>query len=403
MNIAYITAQTPYGPGESFVLPEVIELQRQGHEVAVFPLRPDKKLAQGQEAIKVSECTVPFPLFNFLVFVKALKLSLLKPKLICKVLFDVLRYSGSGKKVLKNLVVIPKGLVLGAEIKKRGFDHIHAHWASTPSTAAYIAALYSGVPWSFTAHRWDIGEGNMLEVKVKSSQFARTINLRGAKELKRQLPNELWDKVHVIHMGVNLSESTCNANQDLFTIACVGNMLPVKGHEFLLRALFILKGRNVNFRCLLFGDGPLRDKLEQMANELNLNSIVKFCGRIAHDEILKLYSTGAVSVVILPSIETKDGEKEGIPVALMEAMAAGVPVISTTTGGIPELLDNGAGILVPPEDSEALANAIERLFKDPELRRELGIKGREKVVKEFAIDSVVRKMVELFKDTEESK
>ncbi|WP_323720630.1 glycosyltransferase family 4 protein [Acetomicrobium sp.] len=403
MKIAYITVQTPYGPGETFILPEVIELQRQGHEVAVFPLRPDKKLAQGQEAAMVRECTVHIPLLNVRVFVKALKLSILKPKLICKVLFDILRYSGSGKKVLKNLVVIPKGLVLGAEIKNRGFDHIHAHWASTPSTAAYIAALYSGVPWSFTAHRWDIGEGNMLEVKVKLSQFARTINLRGAKELKRQLPNELWDKVHVIHMGVNLSENTCNANQDLFTIACVGNMLPVKGHEFLLRALFILKGRNVNFRCLLFGDGPLRNKLEQMANELNLNSIVKFCGRIAHDEILRLYSTGDVSVVVLPSIETKDGEKEGIPVALMEAMAAGVPVISTTTGGIPELLDNGAGILVPPEDSEALANAIEQLFKDAELRRELGIKGREKVEKEFAIDSVVRKMVEMFKDSEESK
>mgnify|MGYP000862979628 FL=1 len=101
----------------------------------------------------------------------------------------------------------------------------------------------------------------------------------------------------------------------------------------------------------------------------------------------------------MPSIENKDGEKEGIPVALMEAMAAGVPVISTTTGGIPELLDNGAGILVPPEDSEALANAIERLLKYPELRRELGIKGREKVEKEFAIDSVVRKMIEMFKDS----
>lgn len=403
MKIAYITAQTPYGTGETFVLPEVIELQRQGHEVAVFPLRPDKKLAQGQEPAMVRERTVRIPLLNFSVFVKALKLSLLKPKLICKVLFDVLRHSGSGKKILKNLVVIPKGLALGAEIKKRGFDHIHAHWASTPSTAAYIAALYSGVSWSFTAHRWDIAEGNMLEVKVKSSKFARTINLRGANELKRQLPNELWDKVHIIHMGVNLSESISNAIQDCFTIASVGNLLPVKGHEFLLGACFILKGRNVNFRCLLFGNGPLRDKLQQMAKELNLIDVVNFCGSVAHDEILKLYSTGAVSVLVLPSIETKDGEKEGIPVSLMEAMAAGVPVIATTTGGIPELLGNGAGILVPPEDCEALANAIERLLKDPEIRREIGIKGREKVKKEFAIDSVVQKLIELFKNPGDSE
>jgi len=403
MKIAYITAQTPYGKGEAFVLPEVIELKKQGHDVVVFPLRPEKELAQGQEATEVGRVTVRIPLFDLSVFFRALRLATLRPGLVARIWGGIFRDSGNFKKILKNLTVVPKGLVLGEEVKKRGVDHIHAHWASTPSTAAYIAALYSEVPWSFTAHRWDIGEGNMLEVKVKSSKFARTINLRGANELKRQLPNELWDKVHIIHMGVNLSESISNANQDFFTIASVGNLLPVKGHEFLLGACFILKGRNVNFRCLLFGNGPLRDKLQQMAKELNLIDVVNFCGSVAHDEILKLYSTGAVSVLVLPSIETKDGEKEGIPVSLMEAMAAGVPVISTTTGGIPELLGNGAGILVPPEDCEALANAIERLLKDPEIRREIGIKGREKVKKEFAIDSVVQKLIELIKNPGDSE
>mgnify|MGYP001199962932 CR=1 FL=1 len=403
MKIAYITAQTPYGKGEAFVLPEVIELKKQGHDVVVFPLRPEKELAQGQEATEVGRVTVRIPLFDLSVFFRALRLATLRPGLVARIWGGIFRDSGNFKKILKNLTVVPKGLVLGEEVKKRGVDHIHAHWASTPSTAAYIAALYSEVPWSFTAHRWDIGEGNMLEVKVKSSKFARTINLRGANELKRQLPNELWDKVHIIHMGVNLSESISNANQDFFTIASVGNLLPVKGHEFLLGACFILKGRNANFRCLLFGNGPLRDKLQQMAKELNLIDVVNFCGSVAHDEILKLYSTGAVSVLVLPSIETKDGEKEGIPVSLMEAMAAGVPVISTTTGGIPELLGNGAGILVPPEDCEALANAIERLLKDPEIRREIGIKGREKVKKEFAIDSVVQKLIELIKNPGDSE
>jgi len=399
MKIAYITAQTPYGTGETFVLPEVIELQRQGHEVAVFPLRPDKKLAQGQEPAMVRERTVRIPLLNFSVFVKALKLSLLKPKLICKVLFDVLRHSGSGKKILKNLVVIPKGLALGAEIKKRGFDHIHAHWASTPSTAAYIAALYSGVSWSFTAHRWDIAEGNMLEVKVRSSKFTRAIDINGAEEIKKQISPYLWQKIRVIHVGVILPSFHSAVQKETLTIACVANLVVKKGHEYLLKACSKLQQRGINFSCLLFGDGPLRGKLQQITTDLELDGIVKFCGRIAHDEILKLYSTGAVSVLVLPSIENKDGEKEGIPVALMEAMAAGVPVISTTTGGIPELLDNGAGILVPPEDSADLANAIERLLKYPELRRELGIKGREKVEKEFAIDSVVRKMIEMFKDS----
>ena len=243
----------------------------------------------------------------------------------------------------------------------------------------------------------------MLEVKVKSSKFTRAIDINGAEEIKKQIPSYLWQKIKVIHVGVALPLFRSTVQKETFTIACVANLVLKKGHEYLLRACSRLQQRGINLHCLLFGDGPLRDKLQQMASKFDLNNVIKFCGSVAHDEILKLYSTGAASVVILPSIETKDGEKEGIPVALMEAMAAGVPVISTTTGGIPELLDNGAGILVPPEDSEALANAIERLFKDAELRRELGIKGREKVEKEFAIDSVVREMIEMFKDSEESK
>jgi len=308
MKIAYITAQTPYGTGETFVLPEVIELQRQGHEVAVFPLRPDKKLAQGQEPAMVRERTVRIPLLNFSVFVKALKLSLLKPKLICKVLFDVLRHSGSGKKILKNLVVIPKGLALGAEIKKRGFDHIHAHWASTPSTAAYIAALYSGVSWSFTAHRWDIAEGNMLEVKVRSSKFTRAIDINGAEEIKKQISPYLWQKIRVIHVGVILPSFHSAVQKETLTIACVANLVVKKGHEYLLKACSKLQQRGINFSCLLFGDGPLRGKLQQVTTDLELDGIVKFCGRIAHYEILKLYSTGAVSVLVLPSIENNDGE-----------------------------------------------------------------------------------------------
>lgn len=226
---------------------------------------------------------------------------------------------------------------------------------------------------------------------------------KGAEEIKEQIPSSFWRKVRVIHVGVVLPSLGCVDEKEPFTVACIANLVPKKGHKFLLEACSVLRERGIAMRCLLFGDGPLRNELQQMANELNLNGIVEFCGRVAHDEILKLYSTGAVSVVVLPSIETKDGEKEGIPVSLMEAMAAGVPVISTTTGGIPELLGNGAGILVPPEDCEALANAIERLLKDPEIRREIGIKGREKVKKEFAIDSVVQKLIELFKNPGDSE
>jgi len=403
MKIAYITAQTPFGKGETFVLPEVIELKKQGHEVVVFPLRPEKELAQGQEAAEVGRVTVRIPLFDFSVFLRALRLATLRPGLVARIFGSIFRDSGSFKKIFKNLTVVPKGLVLGEEVKKRGIEHIHAHWASTPSTAAYIASLYSRVPWSFTAHRWDIAEGNMLSAKAKSSKFIRAIDTNGAEEIREQIPSSFWQKVRVIHVGVVLPSFGSVEKKESFIMACIAHLVPKKGHKFLFEACSVLQERGFSLRCLLFGDGPLRDELQQMANGLNLNSMIEFCGRVAHDEILNLYATGGVSAVVLPSIETKDGEKEGIPVALMEAMAAGVPVISTTTGGIPELLGDGVGILVPPEDSKALADAIEQLMKDPELRYKIGAKGKEKVKKEFAIDSVVTKMVELFMGSEDEK
>ncbi len=403
MKIAYITSQTPYGPGESFILPEVIELKKQGHEVVVFPLRPKEELEKGQEAAEVGKLTVRFPLFDFSVFLHALRLAILRPALVAYIVVSIFQYSGSFKKILKNLAVVPKGLVLGEEVKKRDIEHIHAHWASTPSTAAYIASLFSGVPWSFTAHRWDIAEGNMLPAKAKSSKFIRAIDTNGAEEIKEQIPFSFWQKVRVVHVGVVLPSFSSIEKKEPFIVTCIAHLVPKKGHKFLFEACSVLQERGISFRCLLFGDGPLGDELRQMANQLNLNSMVEFRGRVAHDEILNLYTTGVVSAVVLPSIETNDGEKEGIPVALMEAMAAGVPVISTTTGGIPELLGDEAGILVPPEDSKVLADAIEQLMKSPDLRRKIGAKGKEKVKKEFAVDSIVAKMVGLFSGSEDEK
>lgn len=396
MKIAYITAQTPYGPGEAFILPEVLELRRRGHEVTVFPLRPEKVRAQGAEAAGVAEFTVRIPLLNAAVILRALKLAAARPGVTARILGSVLHGSGSVKKLLKNLAVIPKGLVLGEEAWARGIEHIHAHWASTPSTAAYIASLWSGVPWSFTAHRWDIAEGNMLREKAASSNFIRAINCRGAEELKLQLPAHLRDKVLVVHVGVNLPSLKSRSNPSTNTVACVANLIPVKGHEYLIKASSVLKQRGLNIKYVLFGDGHLRGRLQELVHDLGLEAEIEFRGAVPHDEVLKLYATGSVSLLVLPSIETSDGEKEGIPVALMEAMAAGIPVVSTTTGGIPELLGDGAGVLVPPADPLKLAEAIQQLLENPAFAIDTARKGRKRVEEAFALEAVAKKLEELF-------
>jgi len=396
MRIAYVTAQEPYGVGESFILSEVMELRNQGHEVVIFPLRPASELGKGKECADASQYTVRIPLFSFSVLLRALRIMVLCPRLTVRVFIDIIKGSGSMKKILKNLVVVPKGFVLGEEVKKIGFSHIHAHWASTPSTAAYVASLYSGISWSLTAHRWDIKEDNMLETKIRSSEFVRAISVNGANEIKSKISKTLWHKVNIIHMGVRLTPNECTPEQDVFTIASVGDLIPVKGHRFLLEACLLLKQRGKIFRCFLIGDGPLKQELLEMIHKLDLDDVVTLCGRLPHDKVLGMYQDCCVSVLVHPSIVTDDGEREGIPVALMEAMAVSVPVISTATGGIPELLGDGAGILVPPGDSKALADAIEVIMENPYYRAELGQKGRKKIEADFSLSSVVRQLAELF-------
>lgn len=397
MKIAYITAQTPWGPGEAFILPEVLELKRQGHHVVVFPLRPGKLLAKGSEAEEVARQAVSIPLLGLGVFFRAVGISLCRLFLVLRLLGVILCCSGGPRKALKNLVVLPKSLVLGEKIKRGGFEHIHAHWASTPSTAAYIACRVSDIPFSFTAHRWDISEANLLAEKVRTALFVRAIDESGAEEIRARVPPAYARKIHVIHVGVRLplyvSLNRGTQTDHPINIIAVGYLVPKKGHSVLIDSCALLRERGTRFRCRIFGDGPLGAGLKRQVEKRSLVGLVELCGAISHDEVLALYGRGDVDIYVHPSIETPSGEREGIPVALMEAMAAGVPVISTTTGGIPELVVDGTGILVPPGDPLALADAIERLTRDPAFRRRLGAAGRKRIEDAFSLEAVCRQLV----------
>jgi glycosyltransferase involved in cell wall biosynthesis len=298
------------------------------------------------------------------------------------------------------MLVFPKALALAHTARLLKADHIHAHWASTTATAAYVASSMSGIPWSFTAHRWDIQEDNMLKEKVRTASFVRVINKRGLTEIDRIVGYELSRKVRVIHMGVDTEKygparfglpNTSNDKTPL--IVCPANFVPVKGHRYLLDALAQVKLKGLSFKCWFFGAGPLEDALKRQTAELCLTDYVDFRGRLPHPELLELFNSGLVDIVVLPSIVTKDGACEGIPVALMEAMAAGIPVVSTRTGGIPELVE-GAGLLVDPADSTELASAIMELIGNPELRLKLAEAGRSAVQRDFSLSSIVLQLSE---------
>jgi colanic acid/amylovoran biosynthesis glycosyltransferase len=163
----------------------------------------------------------------------------------------------------------------------------------------------------------------------------------------------------------------------------------------LIDACHQLRGRGFNFECHFVGDGPDRKALTDLVERAGLSDRVHFHGRLTRDEIAHLLLDA--DVLVTPSVPTRDGRREGIPVVLMEAMGSGVPVIASQLSGIPELVnDQLTGLLVPPGDATSLADALERYLKDPDLRQRLGCAGREKVVEEFDLNKNAAKLAHFF-------
>jgi glycosyltransferase involved in cell wall biosynthesis len=191
----------------------------------------------------------------------------------------------------------------------------------------------------------------------------------------------------VVHCGVDTGlfqprSKALRSAGDPLTIVCVGSLEEKKGQRYLVEACEILRARGVNFMCHLIGDGATREALAQQIAAAGLDDMVRLEGGQPRSEVARFLQSA--DVVALPSIVTKSGKMEGIPVALMEPLACEVPVVSTRISGIPELVEDGVtGLLVPPADAAALADALQRLAEQPELGLRMGRAGREKVLAEF--------------------
>jgi len=165
-------------------------------------------------------------------------------------------------------------------------------------------------------------------------------------------------------------------------ILCVGTLHEVKGQSFLIEACRLLQESGINFVCHFVGEGPDKTALTEFVNQAGLSAKVYFHGRQKQERVAQLLQDA--DVLVAPSVPTRDGRREGIPVVLMEAMSSGVPVVASNISGIPELVVDGrTGLLAPPGEAVALADALKRYYHDPALRKRLGLSGREKVIGEF--------------------
>lgn len=394
-KLLYLTVTSPLGRREAFLIPEMNCLVRLGVDLTIIPVRPAGVLFHGDGAGLLARSIIT-GLWGWQVWRASLGWLGRSP---LKVLGLALLLAGRGSPAnrLKNLLVFPKSLFVAAMVERLGISHIHAHWASTPSTCALAASVLSGVSWSFTAHRWDLANNNLIREKAARSSFVRVISTRGREQLFEMTGPEAAGKVFYCPMGVEVPEEPLTRPVRVCkkpVIAAVGNLLPVKGHRYLIQACRLLAVRGVDFKCFIIGDGPERPRLSELVLELGLGGRVIFTGALPHHRVLRLFGSGALSLLVHPSVETPEGEHEGVPVTVMEAMAHGVPVVAAASGSIGDLVGGETGLVVPPGDPEALARALEELLHDGARSRTLAAAARKKVGAGFNLAKNISALLE---------
>jgi len=288
------------------------------------------------------------------------------------------------------------------KIKNAQVDHIHAHFVLDACTYAMLISMLLGIPYSFTAHAHDIfipGRAQLLEEKLSRSKFAICISEYNKNFILEKFPKVRADKLSIIHCGLEPKRFNPKPEKknDIFTVLAIGRLVEQKGFKYLLKACEILKKhRGLEFVCNIIGEGRDRHLLETIIFESHLSDNVRLLGALEQKAVIE-YLRDA-DLFVLPCVVEKNGSMDGIPVALMEAMALGIPVISTTVSGIPELVENGAGLLVEERDIHGLAMAIKSVLALPnKAREEMGIKGRALIKENFNLEKEVDRLVELFK------
>ncbi len=385
---------------ETFILYEILALEKMGVQVELFPLIHEKQSVKHPEAERMERRAHFHPFISAKILVANFHYMLRAPKKYFSALAEVLMGTfGSLNFFIGALGIFPKCARIAYEMERLGVRHLHAHFANHPAAAALIIHRLTGIPYSFTAHGSDLHvDRTMLDKKILNSAFTVTISNFNKKVMIEECGERVRDKIRVVHCGTDVSQFKPNYEKQThrpFQIVCVASFEEVKGHQYLVEACKLLQDRGVDFQCHFVGYGPLRKRVIQQIEQMELNQrIIVHPPRPRH-EIVKMLADADVKV--LPSVPTKQGKREGIPVVLMEAMASGLPVVSSRLSGIPELVEDGvAGILVEPRDVSGLAEALFNLSRDPELRRQMGEAGREKVLREFNLEKNAEELARLF-------
>jgi colanic acid/amylovoran biosynthesis glycosyltransferase len=382
VSFVYVTSRFPFGPGEAFLAPEIGAHLAAGCDLRIFPMLPKGGIVHRDAAA-------------FIVRTDGVDLRRASAATLKNVVTRPARFTraaslaGRGRSRaarMRNYAVLLRVGALIEVLERARATHVHAHWGGASSTLTMVAAETVGIPWSMTLHRWDIAANNLLREKIESACFTRVISRAAVADVRAIVPNA--DPV-VLHMGVAVdagAQEPVAARHTGCRLLNVANFVEVKNHRVLVES-FARLGDLPAVTLDLVGDGPLFPEIRDLVARLGLREKVKLLGPLDHDELLRRLARREWDGVVLTSAATADAH-EGIPVSLMEAMSAGIPVLATDSGGTRELIGEGAGALVPAGDGDALTSDLARFVSDPVFRARIAVEGHRRVSKDFNAEVV---------------
>ena len=400
-RIAYIVSRFPHLP-ETFILREMIHLEKLGWQIELYPLIIQQQEIVHAEAHPWLKRAHAVPWFSLGVLKSNLLQIVGRPRRYFSLLGRVLRENFDSPKFLaRALLLFPRAVWMADEFKGQGINHIHAHYATHPALVAWLINQLTGIAYSVTVHAHDIFvDKPMLATKLHDSVFVSSVSEFNRKYLADMFGSWVNDKTVIVRCGIEPSYYRSGGQHqqpgsNRLEIISVGSLQPYKGHAYLVKACAELMRQNVPFHCRIVGGGDLRNDLERSIQQNHLEGRIELLGPRTQDEVSRFLRTA--NCYVQPSVVTHTGKMEGIPVALMEAMASGIPVVATSISGVPELVRPGdTGWLVPPEDAAALAEALVEIYRDPAEAGRRADLGQKWVLKEFELSSNVRKLAALF-------
>lgn len=387
---------------ETFILREMLALPQHGFDVVPLSLQSPDEAVTHAEATELAQRTLYLPpLFSLRSAVAQLIAALRHPAGYLAALRIVisrsLRTPAEARQLVSSLLVAAYFAVkVGRSVR-----HIHGHFATKPTTVSWLLAEILGCGYSFSCHARDIfaGEALALPTKIAEAEFVTVCTDYVRQRLLRQHRLVAEGKLYLIYHGLDVNRFVPTSQLEVKprVILSVGRLVEKKGYPFLLQAAGLLRSRGAEFRLIIVGDGPERQDLLRLSAGLGLQDTVEFPGALPQQQLVDLYNQA--SVFALASVVATDGDRDGLPNVLLEALATGIPTVASDLSAIPELIEpHKTGLLAVPGDARDLADKLEIALYDEEFRERVRLLGREKICRYFDITRNVSALAKLFSE-----